>query len=273
MGLLIHEVSNPFFSEIASGVLEAAERHDRMVMICNTRRDPDQELRYIREMRALRVHAILVAGSEFADEHYGELLERELAEYRSAGGRVTLLRPHPAGSVVIPDTAAGGRLVAEHLMALGHRNIGVISGPPQLATIGERLSAFEKRLAADGFGPTYIAPGHFTRDGGREASLEMLKAESGITAIFALNDLMAVGAIHAAHQLGLRVPEDISIVGFNDIPIASDTSPQLTTIRLPLREWGEKSLEAALDGDTEQKTVILDVELIHRASSGPARHD
>jgi LacI family transcriptional regulator len=269
VGLLIHEVSNPFFSEIASGVLDEAQRHDRMVMICNTRRDPEQELQYVREMRALRLHAILVAGSEFVGDRSAALLEEELDEYRATGGRVALMRPHPVGAVVIPDTIKGGRLIAEHLMGLGHERIGVVSGPTQLATIAERRQAFEGRLAESGLAPVAVVQGHFSRDGGRRATEELLASHPDITAVFALNDLMAVGAVHAVHQAGLRVPEDISVAGFNDLPIASDVTPPLTTVRLPLREMGRRALEIALGGEDPDQPVVLDVTLIERSSTGP----
>jgi LacI family transcriptional regulator len=272
VGLLIHEISNPFFSEIASGVLAAAERHDRMVMICNTRRDPDQELRYVKEMRVMRAHALIIAGSGFTDSGYEALLEQELAAYRAVGGRVALLRRHPSGAVVIPDTSRGAHLVADHLLARGHTEIGVVTGRPQLVAIQERLVAFRERLESAGVELTSQHSGGFSREGGREATLTMLETHPNITAIFALNDLMAVGAIHAVHELGLRVPEDVSVVGFSDVPVASDTSPPLTTLRLPLREMGEVALETALsDEQATERTLVLGVELIDRGSTGQAR--
>lgn len=272
VGLLIHEISNPFFSEIASGVLTAAARHDRMVMICNTRRDPEQELRYIAEMRAMRVHVLLVAGSEFADPDVQVRLEEELDAYRAIGGRVALMRPHPGGTVVIPDTDLGARLAAEHLLSLGHRQIGILSGPEQLAGIRERMRAFADRLADDGVAPALVVPGEFSRDGGHQATREMMQSDPTITAIFALNDLMAAGAVHAARELGLAVPDDLSIVGFDDLPIASDVSPPLTTVRLPLREMGERALDVALSDEARPvEPVILAVELVERASSAPVR--
>ena len=270
--LLIHEVSNPFFSEIASGVLEVAEQHDRMVIICNTHRDPDQELRYVREMRAMRVYAILVGGSEFLDAQYSELLDRELEVYRRLGGKAVLMRPHPSGSVVIPDVIQGGRLVAEYLMGLGHTAIGVVTGPPQLATVRDRIGAFERSLSSQGLRVRSILPGDFTREGGRQATVQMLTEHPEVTAVFALNDPMAAGALRAAQELGLQVPDEVSIVGFNDVPIASDTNPPLTTVRLPLREMGRRALEAAFDQDdatAEPQSVVLDVQLIERGSAGP----
>ena len=269
---MIHEVSNPFFSEIASGVLAAAENHDRMVMIANTRRDPEQEIRYVAEMRAMRVQALLLAGSEFVDDHAKQRLDVELDKYASMGGRVVLMRPHPSRMVVMPDTTQGGRLMAEHLIGLGHRQIGVVTGPEQLATIRDRLRAFESRLAEDGIEIVHVVSADFSREGGYAGTRHLLQSYPEVTALFALNDLMGVGAIHAAHDLGLRVPDDISVAGFNDLPSARDVTPPLTTIRLPLRQMGERALEVALgDGVDVEEPVVLDVELVARPSTGPPR--
>lgn len=271
IGLLIHEVSNPFFSEIALGVLAAAERHDRMVMICNTQRDPGQELRYVREMSAMRAHGLIIAGSGFTETGYREMLERELTTYRRVGGRVALMRGHPSGSIVIPDISLGAQLVAEHLLSLGHRQIGVISGLPQLETIQERLVAFETRLERDGIRVRSVMAGGFTRDGGRDATIAMLTDHPDITAVFALNDLMAVGAIRGAQQLGRRVPTDVSVIGFSDVPLASDTNPQLTTLHLPLREMGAAAVETILSDEESGRTLVLGVKLINRGSTDMAK--
>jgi LacI family transcriptional regulator len=163
-----------------------------------------------------------------------------------------------------------GRLLAE----LGHRRIGVIGGPPLVTTSRDRLDGFRSGLRDYGISlaPEQIAACDFTRDGGRRAAGQLIERDPELTAIFALNDPMAVGALAALRERGVAVPDQISVVGFDDIPLAADITPALTTVRVPMIEMGARAMTLALEpSDAELRVEHLPTEVIVRASSGPRR--
>jgi len=146
---------------------------------------------------------------------------------------------------VLPDHRGGGAMVAEHLVALGHEHIGVLSGPANLLVNRERLQGFRDELRRSGT----VLPGNrivkadFTRAGGRAAALELMARSPEVTAVFALNDVMALGAVAALRDdLSLAIPDDVSVVGFDDIELTRDLRPTLTTVHLPLEEIGEHGM-------------------------------
>lgn len=272
IGLIVHDVSDPYFSEIARGVLREAGGRGRLVMICNSYRDPEREFQYVAELRAQRVEAILLAGSGYTNPDVEEQLAKELTGFRSAGGRVALIgRHHAAVDAVQPDNVGGGAAVALHLAELGHERIGVLAGPAELTTIEDRLRGF--REAAAGLGLEHdeesVVHVDFGRDGGRDGTHELLDRLGHVSALFALNDLMAVGALNALRERGLRVPEDVSLVGFDDIPLASDVNPPLTTVRMDMPGMGAAAIELALDrdGGDEPEIVPFTLELVARGST------
>lgn len=273
VGLIVHDVSDPYFSEIARGVLRAASEHDLLVLICNTYRDPDRELEYIAALRAQRVQAVLLAGSGFAQAHLERRLSKELRGVEAAGSRAIVVGRHAASvDNVLPDNVGGARMMVRHLLDLGHRDIGVIAGPLELTTIEDRLGGIREALAAAGTGlpDDRVAATDFTRDGGYRAVLELRERSPECSAIFALNDPMAIGALAALRDHGVSVPSDVSVVGFDDIPAARDVTPPLTTVRLPMEEMGSRALELALKpAAVRPRRVPMPAGLVERASAGP----
>jgi LacI family transcriptional regulator len=281
VGLIVHEVTDPYFAAIAAGAMHAAHAEGVMVMMAATFRDPELELDYLGRLRAQGARGVLLAGSGSTDGRVSGALAEAIAAFTREGGRVAAIgaRPDALVDAVVPDNAGGAAQAREHLEALGHRRIGVISGPASLMTVRQRLeglgSGLRRTIEAD-----------FTREGGRQAARALFAADDGITALIALNDLMAAGVLAAAHEAGRRVPEDLSVVGFDDLPFAADLDPALTTVRLPLREMGERAMELLLAGDagqhgaiesngntgssnedSEPRTVHVPAELIVRAST------
>jgi LacI family transcriptional regulator len=175
---------------------------------------------------------------------------------------------------VLPDNVAGARSLAAHLAELGHSSIGVISGPPSLTTTRDRLAGFrmgleERRIDLP---EDLLHASDFTRDGGAHATGLLLERTPGLTAIFALNDVMAIGALSCLRERGIRVPEQVSVAGFDDIPIARDLLPALTTVRVPMAEMGARALALALQPRGSRLRVEhLATELVVRDSTGPAR--
>ncbi|MFO7293176.1 MAG: LacI family DNA-binding transcriptional regulator [Actinomycetes bacterium] len=269
VALIVHDVADPYFSEIARGVFHAAAESDRLVMICNTFRDPDRELAYLRTLRAQRVQAVLVAGTARSGFELGSEVAAELDLYRAEGGQVAVMVAGHGYPAAVPDDRGGGRQVGEHLLALGHRQTAVIAGPSGVGSVDERLAGFLDALVGSGAPEPVVVHSDFTRRGGADAVDEILAARPGTTAIFAHNDLMAVGAIRRLAAAGRRVPDDVSVAGFDDMPLAEDLQPPLTTVRVPLAELGAEALRMALDGAPGDETRLFETTLVARGSTAP----
>lgn len=271
VGLIVHDVTDPYFAAIAAGAMHAAHSEGVMVMMAATFRDPELELDYLARLRAQGARGVLLAGSGSADERVSGRLAEAIAAFTREGGRVTAIgaRPDTQVDAVVPANAEGARRARAYLESLGHRRIGVIAGPSTLLTVRQRVEGVGDGLRT--------IEADFTREGGRDATRRLLTADPGITALIALNDLMAAGVLAAASELGRRVPEDLSVIGFDDLPFAADLSPALTTVRLPLREMGERAMELLLakpgqdssDAPIPQATVDVATELVIRASTAP----
>ncbi|MER7001867.1 LacI family DNA-binding transcriptional regulator [Dactylosporangium sp. NPDC000555] len=274
VGVIVHDVSDPYFAEITRGLQQVATAHGRLVIICNSYRDPARELEYVELLRAQQVAAIVLAGSGYHDAAFTKALKGKLAAYTRTGGRVSVIGRHELpGDAVMPANEEGGYLAGAELFGGGHRKVGVIAGPRVLTTTTDRLAGL--RRAAREFGRTVparrIAYAGFDRDGGAEATAALLDASPDLTAIVALNDSMAVGALSTLRERGIAVPERISLIGFDDMPIARDVTPALSTVRLPLTEMGARAMSLALDnGGGASRTEPVPAVLVRRASSQPA---
>ncbi|HZU19322.1 MAG TPA: LacI family DNA-binding transcriptional regulator [Candidatus Dormibacteraeota bacterium] len=275
IGVVVHDLTDPYFSEIVRGVLAEAEAQERMVLICNTWRDPDRELAYVASFRAQRLQTLVLAGSGVEDRRLGARMAAQIAGFEAAGGRAVLIgRHHAPADAVVPDNLGGGRLLAEELLRLGHRRIGVISGPAGLTSTRDRLAGFRAALERAGVGlpDEQVVEGDFTREGGARGARELLDRVPGLTAIWALNDVMAVGALRALRERGRRVPEEVSLCGFDDIPLATDVTPELTTVHVPMVEMGARALRLALGPRHRQiRTEHLPVHVVARGTTGPGR--
>jgi LacI family transcriptional regulator len=277
VGVIIHDVSDPYFSEICAGIQEVAAANHRLVVLCNSLRDPDNELQYIEMLRGQRVSALILAGGAIADAAYLRALRRQARALKQQGtyivmcGRYSLV----TSDAVVPDNRRGAELLTNYLLEKGHRRIAEIMGPPNFSTTEERSGGHRSALAAAGVerNPDLAAFGGFSRTGGYEAARAILRARPLPTAIFAANDMMAVGAMAGLREAGLRIPEDISVVGFDDIPTVRDVVPGLTTVRVPMREMGRRSMQAALSTHRSRPRLeVLPVELVERESVAKPRH-
>ncbi|MEU4423520.1 LacI family DNA-binding transcriptional regulator [Actinoplanes sp. NPDC024001] len=272
VGVIVHDVSDPYFAEITRGLQRQAGAHDRLLVICNSYREPDRELQYVALLRAQQVHALILAGSGYHDDAFTERLNAELGAYQQAGGRVAVIGRHRlVGSAVLPANEDGAYALGLRLLGLGHRRVAVIAGPRWLTTTTDRLTGFCR--AADELGvelpASRVLYTDFTRDGGAAAATELLDTEPGLTALVALNDSMAVGALAALRGRGVRVPDDISVTGFDDMPIARDVTPSLTTVRLPLVEMGERAMALALGDDPGPRAERAEATVVWRESCAP----
>jgi LacI family transcriptional regulator len=276
VGLIVHDIADPYFSAMAIGAMRVAHDSGLLVLVCNTFRDPLLELDYVARLRAQRARGVLLFGSGFTERSYQANLHRELDSLAALAGRVVCISPHGfATDAVLPDHRDGGRLAAGHLAELGHRRIGVVSGPANLLVNQERLRGFRDQLRAlDIPLPVErIIKADFTRESGRAAAHELLGRDPDLTAIFALNDVMAVGVLAALRdELKLSVPGDVSVIGFDDIALTTDVQPALSTIHLPLEEIGRHGMRLLLDEPAAgTRTVRVPARLVPRGSSAPAR--
>ncbi|TNH27925.1 LacI family transcriptional regulator [Micromonospora orduensis] len=274
VGLIVHQVDDPYFSEISAGVIHLAAEQGLLVQICQSGRDPAYELQQLRHLIAQRVGIILISGSGYDDPRVEAEARAELAAFQEHGGRVAAIGRHALGvDAVLPDNEAGGFALAEHLMDLGHRRIAVAAGSAGLTTVADRLAGVSSAVRLRGAYGADLAVVHsdFTRGGGRAATEQILNEHPETTAIVALNDAMAIGVLSTLRSRRVAVPARMSVVGFDDVSVAADLAPSLTTIRLPMTEMGRTALALALKPRSarprRRRTGHL---LVVRDSTGPA---
>lgn len=273
LALVVHDISDPYFSTIAAGVMAAAGRAGRLVTLAVTNRDPQQEVAYVRTFRQNRSRAVVLVGSRTSAQHHAEALTRELAAFEAEGGRVVLVsQPLLPFDTVAFDNRGGAQELAEHLAELGYRSFGVLSGPRGLVTAADRLTGFRRGLSKHGIGLERAAVhrGEFTRDGGYQAMAELLSSGQSVDCVFATNDVMAVGAIACLRDHGRRVPQDVAVAGFDDISMLRDVAPALTSVQLPLESTGEAAAALALaPAASDRRVVTVAGRVVLRASTPP----
>ncbi|MGN9844715.1 LacI family DNA-binding transcriptional regulator [Nonomuraea sp. H19] len=273
VGLIVHDVGDPYFGEIARGVLRETESRDYLALISQTERDPGAELARIRALRAHRVTRIVLAGSGYIEAATEADIAAEVRSFTAAGGRVAVIgRHHLPVDAVLPDNADGAATLMRHLLDLGHRRLGVLGGPANLTTVEDRLSGLRAAFGAAGLDwrSVPVVHGDFTRQGGATATARLIRAHPDLTAVVALNDPMAVGALSWLLNDGRRVPDEISVAGFDDVPLARDVYPALTTIRLPMIGMGKQALELVLKPPASRpRRCRTPHELVLRASTAP----
>ncbi|TWP33942.1 LacI family DNA-binding transcriptional regulator [Leekyejoonella antrihumi] len=244
VGLIVHDIADPYFSAIAAGVSRAADDAGLLVMLSNTLGRPEQELRYLKALRAQRGRAAILVGSQRTDRDHSAAVSSEVAAFEHAGGRVVAISQArlPVDTIVI-ENAAGAGALARKLAEMGHSRFGVLAGPSDLLTARDRHRGFQRGAVDAGCAPPIAVHGAFTRDGGHSAMAQLLDSGCQIDCVFAVNDVMAVGAIAACRDRGLQLPKDLAIAGFDDIATLRDITPSLTTVRLPLTELGKQAME------------------------------
>ena len=274
LGVIVHDVSDPYFGEIVRGLEDAANLRDHRVFVCSSYRDPERELAYVRALMGHRADAIIFAGGVIEDRVYQAELRRLLSVFRTLGGVVVTLAPHihRAPSVTF-DNLAATRDMTGHLLALGHRRIGFIAGPERIRTSAVRLAGHREAFETIGeaLDPDLVEDGGFTTEGGAKATVELLDRRPDVTAIFAANDVMAFGVLHALAGMGVRVPEDVSVAGFDDIQLAGFALSPLTTVRVPMSELGQLGAQVALNAlaGRRVRSIRLPTEIVVRDSTRP----
>lgn len=276
IGVVCHDVSDPYFAAISRGVMRVAAEHDLLVMLASTFRDPAREIAYAASLRAQRARAIVLIGSGFEDRAWERSMEAELTPYQRSGGRVAVVSRHRSLRVdaVLPENRAGAAALARALVDLGHRDYVVLTGPQALTTVADRLAGFRDTLSETGvpLPDDHVIEAAFTRDGGHAAATEMLARGLRPTCVFAVTDVMAIGALAAFREHGVSVPADVSLAGFDDIPIVADLTPPLTTVSLPLESMGERVTHLVLENPRNRSRIErFPGEVVLRASTAEVR--
>ena len=291
LGLVVHDIADPYFSTIAAGVARAAEREGLIVTLASTEHSPERELAFVELARRQRSRAIILAGGRLAptdpqqprsavgieigssmDRSRGGLptsdaLEAALNAFQDAGGGVALIG-QPVGDLPVVEiaNADGAADLARALHGLGYRRCAVLAGPPGHHTAADRTEGFAGELAELG-SPVLsgdVLTCAFTRDGGYDAMRGMIEQAAAASdgregmpeLVFAVNDVMAVGAMAAVRDAGLSVPDDVAVAGFDDIHTLRDVSPGLTTVRIPLAEVGALATDLALGRSAEARSQV-----------------
>jgi LacI family transcriptional regulator len=270
LGLVVSDIRNPFFADVARGAEDAAFAAGCDLVLCNSDLDPQKQMHYIQLMLDKRVDGVLMNSVGALDRAQQEFLS-------STGIPVVLLnRPRSTSnfSTVTSDNAEGGFLAGNYLAELGHKRILHLSGPREDGNLRERARGFLRAMAGrPGVAPAVLHGSH-NFDGGYAMMRAALDKEPRVTAVFAGNDILAFGAVRAIIEAGLKVPDDISIIGFDNVELAAVIHPPLTTIHQPKYEMGRAAVEILLKAAEQKQTPlpehrILGVQLIERQSCAP----
>jgi len=258
IGVVVHDIADPYFSSIAAGLIEAAEARQLLVCMSSTAATEVAEREYVALMRAQRARAVILIGSRTDDTAAREALRAEIAAFTGSGGRAVAVGQDLLGvDTVLPENAAGAEALARAMVAVGHRRFAVLAGPRGLLTARDRLDGFRAGLAAWNvpLEAAQVVHGPFTRDGGYEAMSALLAASEPLPdCVFAVTDVMAMGALARLRAGGLAVPADIALAGFDDILTLRDVYPPLTTVRLPLKRMGQMAAELILSEPPHETT-------------------
>jgi DNA-binding LacI/PurR family transcriptional regulator len=271
IGVVVTSIADPFNGEVVAGIEELANEHGYTVILATSQAQAERELAVVRSFQARRVDGILVASSRV-----GALHERLLSELHVP--IVLLNNQHPSAFAhsVSFDNEQGAYEATRHLVELGHTRIAYLGDEFGLHSDEERYGGFCRMMAEAGLAvdPSLVKRGNGKPEGAREAARELLAAVDMPTAVFCYNDMSALGVLFEASLGGFRVPEDISVVGFDDIFFSTYLRPPLTTVRQPMKELGRRATQlllALLRKEEAERTVLVEGKLVVRGSTAEPR--
>jgi len=271
-GVLVPNIINPFFAELTRGIEDRCQQTDYSVFLCNSDDEPERQKHYLQTLLERRVDGLLLAAAADQDEP----LVKRLASASVPTVVVERRIPGLNADLVRVDHDTGARIAAGHLVSLGHRAIACLSGPSRFEVSRERTAGWRAALHEAGVAlkDEWMFEGDFSASAGYEMAHGLLK-RGEVTAILAGNDMMAIGVLRAAAELGVSVPGELSVIGFDGIDLGGYVYPALTSVGYPIRELGEMAasvlLERLANRLGERREVILPPRLIERASTAPVR--
>ena len=273
LGVMVPTITNPFFPDFIRGIEDRARQAGYAVLLCNSDQEPDKELEYLKVLRRQRVAGYILAydsGRRPIDEVLHGLAEEgvPIVTYGTT-------RAHPNITSLRPDDERTASLATGHLLTLGHRRVGFIQPPTRSRVHRDRTAGFTATLAGAGLtvDADSIVPGGFTVEDGMRGAERLLGLRTPPTGIVAANDLAAIGAVAALKRFGKRVPDDVSVVGIDDIQMAALVDPPLTTVAQPIYQMGFAATDALLHQlqrpGEKGRLLRFDAELVVRASTAP----
>ena len=270
LGMIVPDNVNPFFAEIARGIEDISFKHGYSLILCNSDANLEKELLYSGVLADKQVDGIIFVAAGLSAEHVQSLHQRQIPVVI-----VDREIPEAQSDSVLANHEMGGWLATQHLLEQGHRRIGCITGPAQLSSSADRTNGYRRALTEAGITPdeSLILAGDFRYESGYQAVQRLLVHETPPTAVFAGNDLMAIGAISGAADKGYSVPQDFSVIGFDGVPLTSFTNPPLTTVAQPMYEMGGLAAVLLLERIQGSKVTpirrVLNTRLVVRRSTAP----
>ena len=268
LGLVVPDVANPFFAEVARGAEHEAYAAGYNVFLCNTDEEPQREIAVLRSLEEKRVDGVMLCSSRLDDN----TLHKSLIRHASVVLVNRRLNGYEFGCVLIDDEQ-GGKTITGHLLNAGHRAVGFLTGPPASRSGQNRIAGYRAAMVEAGivYDPDWMRPCPPSVEGGHEVARALLSDHPEITALFCYNDLVAIGALQASQDLELAIPDALAIVGFDDIPLAALVTPPLTTCHVSRYEMGVQAMKMLLERvngcTTECQQILLQPELVIRASA------
>lgn len=271
IGLVVPDFYNPYFAEVANGIEEAAMEKGYKVILLHSGYESAKEAQFVDLLRSERVEGVIWIPATSNLE-----LPLKLSEFSIPTVVFDRVGTQSELTAMVADNYSGGYIATRYLLDLGHRCIGYISRPVDLSHSQGRMRGYLDALKERGIqpDPNLIIHGGFSLEEGKRAFMELMKASNCITAIFTFNDIMAMGALRGAWEMGIKVPQQLSLVGFDDIPEAAFSCPALTTIHLDKVEMGRRGMQLLfqlINGETPgpDSTKAVEVYLVERESTGP----
>ena len=271
VGVLVPDIENPFFTSVICGIEEVLQEKDYSLLLANYDERPERETNQINALLAEGVGGLIFAVSRDPSDEYETMAAMKIPMV-AVSRRPGKLRVDQ----VMVANAEGARAAVAHLISLGHKRIGLVSGPASLNTARERNLGYELALADAGLKviPELVVREEFRQAGGYAGTLKLLALRNRPTAIFTASNLITLGALQAIHARQMSIPDDIAIVGFDDMPWAVSLQPPLTAVAQPARDVGRTAAQLLLERlgkpDLPKRVVTLDTTLIVRASCGAA---
>jgi DNA-binding LacI/PurR family transcriptional regulator len=272
LGLIISDIQNPFFTSVVRGIEDVAYQNGYSLVLCNSDEDPEKEKLYVDVMRAEAVAGVIIASASEAEPQIGDLLDARIPvvalDRRIKDRRV---------DSVLTTNIQGAYAAVAHLIEQGHRRIGFIGLPLTRTTGRERFEGYQRALRQHRIpvNRAYVRIADAKQQGGYTATLDLLTKQPRLTALFAANNLTTLGALDAIRERGLKIPDDISIIGFDDMPWATLLNPPLTAVAQPTYELGQQAAELLLarlkDPTRRVSHVQLQTTLIVRGSTSAPR--
>lgn len=271
IALILTDITNPFFTTVARGVEDTASEQGFSVIFCNTDESPTEEAEYVNVLMQKQVDGLLLVPTSSSPEALLPLQDQKLP-FVLLDRRI----PGALADTVRCDSERGAYALTQHLLALGHTRIAILSGPKDVTTAYDRVLGYRRALDEAGLQPdqALIFFGEYTVDGGYHMAREAIAAQPRPTALFASNNFIAVGAMRALHEAGLAVPDDISLAAFDDLPVSYVGDPFLTVIEQPAYLMGVRATELLLERlagkePPEPQEIILPTRLTVRTSTAP----